>query len=82
MDKKEQAAYKARCERKQKVRITFETSIPGYNADGAPIQALAYIAFKIAGLVMSPSDFYNVKLEQIEEYEPEDNKTNTTDTQA
>ena len=62
-------AYKEKCERKQKVRITFETTIPGYNADGAPLQALSYIAFKIAGFVMSPADFHNVKLEQIEEYE-------------
>lgn len=37
MDKKEQQAYKAKCERKQKVRITFETTIPGYNADGSPL---------------------------------------------
>lgn len=68
MDEKE---YKEKCERKQRVRITFETTIPGYNADGDPLQALAYIAFKIAGFVMAPADFHNVKLEQIEEYGPE-----------
>ena len=68
MDDEEMKAYKARCERKQKVRITFETTIPGYNADGNPLQAFAYIAFKIAGFSMIPSDFHNVKLEQIEEF--------------
>lgn len=76
MDKNEQQAYKDKCERKQKVRITFETTIPGYNADGSPLQALAYIAMKIAAFIMSPSDFHNVKLEQIEEYGPEESEKN------
>lgn len=76
MDDEEMKAYKARCERKQKVRITFETTIPGYNADGNPLQAFAYIAFKVAGFSMSPSDFHNVKLEQIEEYGPEESEKN------
>lgn len=82
METKEQKAYKAKCERKQKVRITFETTIPGYNADGSPLQALAYIAMKIAAFIMSPSDFHNVKLEQIEEYGPEESETNPQDAQA
>lgn len=68
MNEKEQKAYKEKCERQQKVRIAFEVAIPGYNADGDPLQALAYVAFKIAGFVFQPSDFHNVSLKQIDEY--------------
>ncbi len=31
---------------------------------------------KIAAFIMSPSDFHNVKLEQIEEYGQEESETN------
>lgn len=71
----EEKAYIEKCERKQKVRITFETTIPGYNADGDPLQAFAYIAFKVAGFVLSPSDFHNVKLEQIESFSDYENNS-------
>lgn len=71
MDEKELIAYKKMNRRQQKVRITFETTIPGYNADGDPLQALAYIAFKIAQFVFRPGDIHNVTLEQIEEFSSE-----------
>lgn len=64
--------YKQRCERRQKVRISFECEISGYHADGDPIVALAYVAMKIGHFAMPPQDVHNVKLEQIDEY---DNKT-------
>lgn len=71
MDNESAKAYKERCERRQKVRISFECELPGYNADGAPIQAFAYVAMKVGHFVWRPSDIHNVHLEQIERYEDE-----------
>ena len=39
-----------------------------YVVNFGPIQALAYIAMKITGFIMSPSDFHNVTLKQIDEF--------------
>lgn len=73
----EEKAYKERCERKQKVRITFECELPGYNADGDPLQALAYVAMKIGHFVWTPKDFHGVKLDKLDRYEDEVTEAST-----
>lgn len=68
MDDNELKEYKKRCERKQKVKITFECELPGYNADGDPLQAFAYVAMKVGHFVWTPKEIHAIQLEQIDNF--------------